>query len=107
MSSLPSSLQTLVDRFDVSAFDAPQGQARIRLIGAKGFWTRLATLEPLSLFIWGKRDRLVPVAFAAHVKQTLPAARHLELDCGHVPQLERPAETQAAIAPFLQEGGGA
>jgi pimeloyl-ACP methyl ester carboxylesterase len=72
--------------------------------GAKGFWTRLALLEPAALFIWGKRDGLVPIAFAAHVRHTLPSARHLELDCGHVPQLERPRETHAAIAAFLREG---
>ena len=72
--------------------------------GAKGFWTRLATLEPASLFIWGRRDSLVPIGFAKHVKDTLPAARHLELDCGHVPQLECPAETHAAIAAFFEEG---
>jgi pimeloyl-ACP methyl ester carboxylesterase len=70
--------------------------------GAKGFWTRLAGLEPPSLFIWGKEDRLVPIAFADHVRRTLPAARHRELDCGHVPQIERPAETHAAMAAFLR-----
>ena len=59
-----------------------------------------------SLFVWGKLDRLVPIGFAAHVRSVLPAARHLELDCGHVPQLERGAETQAAIADFLREGSG-
>ena len=74
--------------------------------GSKGFWTRLANLEPPSLFIWGKHDGLVPVAFAAHVKDTLPSASHLILDCGHVPQIERPAETHAAIAAFLREGLG-
>lgn len=72
--------------------------------GIKGFWTRLKLLEPAALFVWGQQDSLVPIAFAAHVKSTLPAARHLELDCGHVPQLERPAETHAAIAAFLKEG---
>jgi pimeloyl-ACP methyl ester carboxylesterase len=70
--------------------------------GAKGFWTRLATLAPPALFVWGKRDGLVPVAFAAHVKRTLPSARHLVLDCGHVPQLERPAQTHAAIDAFFK-----
>jgi len=75
--------------------------------GAKGFWTRLAKLVPVSLFIWGKRDTLVPIGFAKHVRDTLPSARHLELDCGHVPQLERPAQTHAAIAEFLQEAPGA
>ena len=70
--------------------------------GAKGFWTRLAALKPEALFIWGKRDGLVPIGFAAHVRATLPSAHHLELECGHVPQLERPRETHAAIAAFLK-----
>jgi pimeloyl-ACP methyl ester carboxylesterase len=72
--------------------------------GAKGFWTRLPRLEPPALFIWGKLDWLVPIGFAAHVHRALPGARQLELDCGHVPQLERAAETHAAIADFLTEG---
>jgi len=69
--------------------------------GSKGFWTRLASLEPEALFIWGKRDTLVPIAFAGHVRRTLPTAHHLELDCGHVPQMERTPETNAAIGGFL------
>jgi pimeloyl-ACP methyl ester carboxylesterase len=73
--------------------------------GSKGFWTRLATLEAPSLFVWGRHDGLVPIAFAAHVRRALPSSRHLELDCGHVPQLERPAETHAEITRFLQEAG--
>ena len=72
--------------------------------GAKGFWTRLAGLESPALFIWGRHDTLVPIGFASHVRNTLPSARHLELDCGHVPQIERPIETQAAIADFLRAG---
>jgi pimeloyl-ACP methyl ester carboxylesterase len=43
----------------------------------------------------------VPIGFARHVRDALPSARHLELDCGHVPQLERPAETHGAIAAFF------
>ncbi len=70
--------------------------------GSKGFWTRLATLAPPALFIWGRYDTLVPIGFAAHVRETLPSARHLELECGHVPQVERPVETHAAIAAFLR-----
>jgi pimeloyl-ACP methyl ester carboxylesterase len=69
--------------------------------GSKGFWTRLAGLRAPSLFVWGRHDSLVPISFAAHVRSTLPSAQHLELDCGHVPQIERPAETHAAIAEFL------
>jgi pimeloyl-ACP methyl ester carboxylesterase len=44
----------------------------------------------------------VPIAFARHVAETLPDARHVELDCGHVPQVERPRQAHAAIRAFLR-----
>jgi pimeloyl-ACP methyl ester carboxylesterase len=75
--------------------DEPHGEA--------GFWTRLRTLQPDALFIWGRRDKLVPIAFERHVAEALPRARQLELDCGHVPQVERPKQTHDALAAFLSE----
>jgi pimeloyl-ACP methyl ester carboxylesterase len=69
--------------------------------GEQGLWTRLAEMSPQTLFVWGLRDQLVPVAFRKHVERALPAARHLELDCGHVPQLEAPQETHRAIRQFF------
>ena len=75
--------------------EAPHGQ--------DGFWPRLAELQPDALFIWGRRDTLVPIAFARHVAEALPQARHVKLDCGHVPQIERPGQTHKAVAAFLAE----
>jgi pimeloyl-ACP methyl ester carboxylesterase len=72
--------------------------------GPGGFWTRLPGLAPESLFVWGRRDPLVPIRFARHVREALPNAAHLELRCGHVPQLERPKETHEAILRFLADG---
>jgi pimeloyl-ACP methyl ester carboxylesterase len=72
--------------------------------GADGFWTRLPSLSVESLFVWGRKDVVVPVAFADHVEKALPGAQHLLLDCGHVPQLERPRQTHAAIGQFLADG---
>lgn len=69
--------------------------------GPKGFWTRLPELRAPSLFVWGHQDTLVPIGFANHVRQALPTSSHLELDCGHVPQLERPRELHAALLKFL------
>ena len=69
--------------------------------GDDGFWTRLADARADSLFVWGRHDTLVPIAFMRHVERALPSARHLELDCGHVPQLERPRETHAAMRDFI------
>jgi len=99
-----------VDEF-LRAYLTPRGRAAfyasLRNIyldepeGKEGFWTRLRALESESLFVWGRHDRLVPIAFARHVREALPAAQHVELRCGHVPQLESPRETHAAIARFL------
>ena len=71
--------------------------------GENGFWTRLETLQSDSLFVWGRNDMLVPIGFMKHVERALPRARHVELSCGHVPQVERPRETHAAIRKFLTE----
>ncbi len=71
--------------------------------GSDGFWTRLQGLQPEALFVWGRRDRLVPIAFERHVADALPRAHHVELDCGHVPQIERPSQTHDALSAFLSE----
>jgi pimeloyl-ACP methyl ester carboxylesterase len=65
------------------------------------FWKGLEALSPEALFVWGRRDGLVPIGFARHVRECLPAAKHVELDCGHVPQLECPDELHSAITRFL------
>jgi pimeloyl-ACP methyl ester carboxylesterase len=69
--------------------------------GPRGFWSRLSGLAVPSLFIWGRHDRLVPLAFQRHVAQAVPESRHLELACGHVPQLECPRQLHGAIRRFL------
>ncbi len=75
--------------------------------GEHGFWTRLEHLDVPSLFVWGRSDQLVPIAFARHVRRVLPAAEHLELSCGHVPQLEAPQRTHDAMLKFLAAGSDA
>lgn len=74
--------------------------------GPRGLWTWLPELQPPALFVWGKRDGLVPIKFAGHVRRALPQAEHLELNCGHVPQLERPEQTHAALLRFLAQSPG-
>ena len=69
--------------------------------GEKGFWTRLPQLDVPSLFVWGRHDQLIPLRFADHVRRAVPKARHLELNCGHVPQLERPQVVHDAIRRFF------
>jgi pimeloyl-ACP methyl ester carboxylesterase len=71
--------------------------------GENGFWTRLESLAPPALFVWGDSDRLVPAAFARHVAEALPEAQQVILDeCGHVPQVELPARTNALIRARIE-----
>jgi pimeloyl-ACP methyl ester carboxylesterase len=101
-----------VDEF-LRAFLTPRGRAAfyssLRNIyldephGEDGLWTRLAELSPDAMFVWGRHDQLIPIGFMKHVERTLPAARHLELNCGHVPQIERPEQTNRAIREFLSQ----
>lgn len=70
--------------------------------GEEGFWTHLKKLEPAGLFVWGEQDTLVPKTFMRHVERALPrTSQHLELDCGHVPQMERAHRTHEAMHAFL------
>jgi pimeloyl-ACP methyl ester carboxylesterase len=99
-----------VDEF-LRAYLTPRGRAafyasarNIYLEEPEAFWSRLRELQSESLFVWGREDRMVPIGFARHVREALPAAEHLELDCGHVPQLEAPRETHEAVRRFLAQG---
>jgi len=75
-----------------------------RPFGRGGFYPRLATLERPALFIWGSHDPLVPAAFERHVRQWLPNAEQLTIQrCGHVPQVERPEETNELLLGFFAE----
>ena len=96
-----------VDEF-LRGYLTPRGRAafyaaarNIYLEDPDTFWSRLRELQGDALFVWGRQDRIVPIGFARHVREALPAAAHLELDCGHVPQLEAPRATNAAVRDFL------
>ena len=70
--------------------------------GRNGFYPRLSELAPPALFVWGRHDPLVPPAFARHVATWLPSAEQVTLECcGHVPQVERPEETNRLVASFF------
>jgi pimeloyl-ACP methyl ester carboxylesterase len=64
-------------------------------------WQRLSKLDVPALFVWGRDDTLVPLGFAPHVERVMPEARHVILDCGHVPQFECPDQVHDAVRRFL------
>jgi pimeloyl-ACP methyl ester carboxylesterase len=71
--------------------------------GARGFYPHLARLRVPSLFVWASHDPLIPAAFSRHVARWLPSAEQVTLsECGHVPQVERPEETNALLTDFFE-----
>jgi pimeloyl-ACP methyl ester carboxylesterase len=71
--------------------------------GRGGFYPRLAELQTPALFIWGSDDPLVPAAFSRRVEEWLPSAEQITLErCGHLPQVERAAETNKLLLDFFR-----
>ncbi len=71
-------------------------------MGPGGFYPRLARLKPPALFVWSSEDRLIPAGFERHVRRWLPSAEQIVIDsCGHVPQVERPDQTNGLLARFF------
>jgi pyruvate dehydrogenase E2 component (dihydrolipoamide acetyltransferase) len=52
--------------------------------------------------VWGRADRVIPAAQAESVPG---AVRHVIDGAGHMPQMERPAEVQAAIEETIARAG--
>jgi pimeloyl-ACP methyl ester carboxylesterase len=75
-----------------------------RPFGRGGFYPRLAGLEPPALFVWTSHDKLIPAGFSRHVSRWLPSAEQIVIDsCGHVPQVERPEQTNGLLTRFFAQ----
>lgn len=70
--------------------------------GERGFWTRLRKMRTPALFIYGGRDQLITHHFGKKVRVHLPSATVTTWrDCGHVPQIEWPQKSAAALIKFF------
>lgn len=65
------------------------------------FQSRLRTIVAPALLIWGATDRTIPVELGRRLAADLPNARLVELDAGHVPHQERPADVLRLLREFL------
>jgi pimeloyl-ACP methyl ester carboxylesterase len=64
----------------------------------------LGTIAVPTLVVCGAEDRLTPPKYADFLRQRIPGARLVVVPgAGHYVQLERPAETTAALRDFLLE----
>ncbi|MGW7262281.1 alpha/beta fold hydrolase [Streptomyces sp. NPDC054842] len=65
---------------------------------------RLGAVTVPTLVVWGESDRIVTPAYGRAVARAIPGARFAEIPkAGHLPHLEAPDATWAAITPFLEK----
>ncbi|MBW4482888.1 MAG: alpha/beta hydrolase [Tildeniella torsiva UHER 1998/13D] len=57
-----------------------------------------------TLVIWGEQDKILGTKDARRFERAIPNSKLVWIsNCGHVPHLEKPQETAAAIAPFIAQ----
>jgi pimeloyl-ACP methyl ester carboxylesterase len=67
---------------------------------------RLGSIKAPTLVVWGKQDKLLPIASGERYAAGIAGAKMVSFEkCGHVPPVEKTEEFLAAVMPFL--GGGA
>lgn len=67
---------------------------------------RLGAIRVPTLIIWGRGDRLVPLSTAQRFNREIKGSRlHVIEKCGHIPQVECPADLNAALLQFLSGTG--
>ena len=60
------------------------------------------TIKRPTLIVWGREDGLVPLADGERFQKDIAASKMVVFDqCGHVPNLEKPGEFNAAVIRFL------
>ena len=63
---------------------------------------KLGGIKQPTLIVWGKEDLLTPMWMAERFKKEINGSQLVVFDqCGHVPQLEKAAEFNAAVIKFL------
>jgi 2-hydroxy-6-oxonona-2,4-dienedioate hydrolase len=63
---------------------------------------RLGSIKTPTLVVWGKQDKLVPIAFGERYASGIAGAKLVTFDkCGHVPPIEKTEEFVAAVTAFL------
>ena len=76
----------------------------LRLLADTDLRPRLADVRQPVRLLHGAEDRLMPVAAAEWLADALPDARlSVFKDCGHAPQLSRPADCATLIRAFAAE----
>jgi 2-hydroxy-6-oxonona-2,4-dienedioate hydrolase len=63
---------------------------------------KLSSIHAPTLVVWGREDELIAASSGEKLRDGIPGAKLVVFEqCGHVPQLEKPAEFNKALIDFL------
>lgn len=63
---------------------------------------KLSSIHAPTLVVWGREDELIPASRGEKLRDGIPGAKFVVFEqCGHVPQLEKPADFNRALFDFL------
>ena len=63
---------------------------------------KLSSIHAPTLVVWGREDELIPFSSGEKLRDGIPGAKLVVFEkCGHVPQLEKPADFNQALNEFL------
>ena len=63
---------------------------------------RLSALSVPTLILWGENDEMIPLAIGRRIHQLVPGSTLAVIpQCGHLPNLEKPAELVRCLLEFL------
>lgn len=63
---------------------------------------KIGSIKARTLIIWGHDDTILPLEAGQRLQKALPGSQWVVIDkCGHVPQLEKPAEFNRILLRFL------
>jgi len=87
---------TAGDQYTIQRFIDSIGHGEDMLDG------KLGAIKHPTLIIWGREDGLTPLAMGQRFNKEIAGSQIFIIDkCGHVPQLEKPAEFNAGLLKFL------
>lgn len=83
--------EVLTAQADHAACQLAAARSIVRgLAWTPAYWRRMASIGQPVLLLHGTHDRLVPIASAYQAAKRLPHWAFVELDAGHIPQMEAP-----------------
>ena len=87
---------TAGDQYTIQRFIDSVGRGEDMLDG------KLGAIKHPTLVVWGREDGLTPIAMGLRFNKEISGSQLLVIEkCGHVPQLEKPAEFNAGLLKFL------